>query len=254
MPLPKPNHKTQNQKTWLSVCMGNKVMNKEFPDQSQRAGICYNLWKKKESKATFAVQIDSDQYLYYTITPEDEESNPLNDSNDDSSQDKPATEPENPENDTKADESKKLPSLSGPGINPNQDNSKNFPIRQGGDWENPKLKDQKWFLAESPNLKPIQTDTTHWGVDDWGFPLNDSLNFEVNPTSKPVEWYIGQVDEDYEMNANWPLSFDQIEKDFKRPNKETTPETKLKDKQSKENEDTNKIDKQDKPFSLYFDK
>jgi len=39
MPLPKKGEK-ESRKEFMSRCMGNETMNKEYPDRSQRAAIC----------------------------------------------------------------------------------------------------------------------------------------------------------------------------------------------------------------------
>lgn len=53
MPLPSPKGKTSQEK-FISSCMANPTMNKEYPDQKQRAAVCYSQWKRakkrKESK------------------------------------------------------------------------------------------------------------------------------------------------------------------------------------------------------------
>ena len=45
MPLPKPN-KNEVKEKFLTRCMGNTAMNKEFPDKTQRFAVCNTLWKK----------------------------------------------------------------------------------------------------------------------------------------------------------------------------------------------------------------
>ena len=56
MPIPTPNKKEKSSQEFVSRCMGDKVMNKEYPDQKQRAAICYSQYKrakqKKESKGS----------------------------------------------------------------------------------------------------------------------------------------------------------------------------------------------------------
>jgi ATP-dependent protease ClpP protease subunit len=49
MPLPKPKPK-EEQKDFISRCMGDGVMNKEFPEQEQRAAVCYRQWREKDKK------------------------------------------------------------------------------------------------------------------------------------------------------------------------------------------------------------
>ena len=49
MPIPKPN-KGESKNDFVSRCMGNETMRKEFPDQKQRAAVCNDSYNKsKES-------------------------------------------------------------------------------------------------------------------------------------------------------------------------------------------------------------
>ena len=41
MPLPKPR-KDEKQKAFITRCMGNDLMNAEYPDQEQRSAICHS--------------------------------------------------------------------------------------------------------------------------------------------------------------------------------------------------------------------
>lgn len=50
MPLPKAK-KGEKQSEFVSKCMGDPMMNKDFPDQKQRAAVCYSQFKRK-SKAS----------------------------------------------------------------------------------------------------------------------------------------------------------------------------------------------------------
>ena len=47
MPIPKPG-KDEKENDFISRCMSDKVMNKEYPDEKQRAAICFSQWKQKE--------------------------------------------------------------------------------------------------------------------------------------------------------------------------------------------------------------
>ena len=51
MPIPKPM-KDEKQAQFISRCMGDNTMKKEFPDQVKRTEACANSWDKdkKESK------------------------------------------------------------------------------------------------------------------------------------------------------------------------------------------------------------
>lgn len=44
MPIPKPND-GESQDKFISRCMGNDTMNADYPDNEQRAAICYSSWK-----------------------------------------------------------------------------------------------------------------------------------------------------------------------------------------------------------------
>lgn len=46
MPLLKPS-KNEKQSEFISKCMGDSTMNKDFPDQKQRAAVCYSQFKRK---------------------------------------------------------------------------------------------------------------------------------------------------------------------------------------------------------------
>lgn len=50
MPIPKPS-KNEKQSEFVSKCMGDSSMLKEFPNQKQRAAVCYSQFSKK-SKAS----------------------------------------------------------------------------------------------------------------------------------------------------------------------------------------------------------
>jgi len=46
MPLPTPNS-GESQSTFVSRCMGSDVMNREYPEQKQRAAVCYSQFRRK---------------------------------------------------------------------------------------------------------------------------------------------------------------------------------------------------------------
>jgi len=51
MPIPKPKP-DEAEKYFISRCMDNPIMKKEFPDNKQRIAVCYSSWRgeKKMSK------------------------------------------------------------------------------------------------------------------------------------------------------------------------------------------------------------
>lgn len=46
MPLPKPSKKETEQE-FVSRCMGDDMMNKEYKDQKQKAAICYSQFRSR---------------------------------------------------------------------------------------------------------------------------------------------------------------------------------------------------------------
>ena len=54
MPIPKPSS-GQSQSEFISACMGSDVMKREFPDQKQRAAVCYRQWRKKSKSDEYEI-------------------------------------------------------------------------------------------------------------------------------------------------------------------------------------------------------
>ena len=65
MPIPSPN-KEEKKSDFISRCMGDKVMNKDFTDQKQRAAVCYQKWEEKKSKASLVVSLGEDEVAYFS--------------------------------------------------------------------------------------------------------------------------------------------------------------------------------------------
>lgn len=57
MPLPTPD-KNDTESTFLQKCMSDETMNKDFPDQKQRAAVCYSQFRKKDEKKEKAAAFD----------------------------------------------------------------------------------------------------------------------------------------------------------------------------------------------------
>lgn len=49
MPLPKPG-KGEPENGFIGRCMGDPKMRSEFPDQKQRAAVCYAQWRRKDKE------------------------------------------------------------------------------------------------------------------------------------------------------------------------------------------------------------
>jgi hypothetical protein len=66
MPLPSPKG-SEKQSDFVSRCMGTSVMKNDFPDQKQRAAVCYSQWRKAKNKGksdgTFKDFIDALQNM-----------------------------------------------------------------------------------------------------------------------------------------------------------------------------------------------
>ncbi len=58
MPLPTPK-KGQDKKDFVNICMDNLKMVKEFPDDEQRAAVCYSQWEKSNAN----VEIQDGSYV-----------------------------------------------------------------------------------------------------------------------------------------------------------------------------------------------
>ena len=65
MPLPSPKGK-QDKGNFINNCMGSDSMKKEFPDQKQRAAVCYSKWRK--AKGT--IEIDFTEQIELNKCPE----------------------------------------------------------------------------------------------------------------------------------------------------------------------------------------
>lgn len=57
MPIPKPKEKEDSQK-FVSRCMGNETMKKEYPDQKQRVAICLGQVKQRTKSNLFNQVLD----------------------------------------------------------------------------------------------------------------------------------------------------------------------------------------------------
>ena len=66
MPLPSPKGK-QNEQSFVSSCMSDEGMNKEFPNQKQRAAICYSQYKQaKKAKGSEFIEwsdVSGEEYI-----------------------------------------------------------------------------------------------------------------------------------------------------------------------------------------------
>jgi hypothetical protein len=47
MPLPKPGDK-ENRRDFLSRCMGDEIMNRDYEDNQQRYAVCNSQWRREK--------------------------------------------------------------------------------------------------------------------------------------------------------------------------------------------------------------
>jgi hypothetical protein len=49
MPIPKPQ-KDEKQTDFISRCMSDEIMKKEYPEQAERTAVCFQQWKTKDKR------------------------------------------------------------------------------------------------------------------------------------------------------------------------------------------------------------
>lgn len=64
MPLPSPKGK-EKQGDFISRCMGDNTMGKDFKDQKQRAAVCYSQWRKAKASADVVLGSDDNEMLIF---------------------------------------------------------------------------------------------------------------------------------------------------------------------------------------------
>lgn len=67
MPLILPK-KSEKQDDFVSRCMGDETMNKEFPDQKQRAAVCYSQFKKANASLEASDSLEEYKNDFYEMT------------------------------------------------------------------------------------------------------------------------------------------------------------------------------------------
>jgi hypothetical protein len=63
MPIPKPK-KSEKQGDFVSRCMGDDTMNKEYPNEKQRSAVCYSQWGEKKAKANLIIGEGDNEMLF----------------------------------------------------------------------------------------------------------------------------------------------------------------------------------------------
>lgn len=62
MPIPTPG-KDESKDKFIARCMGNDVMNSEFPDSKQRYAVCQSKWKAEKEKDAEQEETKEEQKL-----------------------------------------------------------------------------------------------------------------------------------------------------------------------------------------------
>lgn len=61
MPISPPSKK-ESKNEFISSCMSE--LSKEFPNQKQRAAVCYSKWSDKKSNASIIFEDGDDEIIY----------------------------------------------------------------------------------------------------------------------------------------------------------------------------------------------
>jgi hypothetical protein len=67
MPIPLPK-KSEKQGDFVSRCMGDETMNKEFTDQKQRAAVCYSQFKKANASIEAAESLEEYKQDFFNMS------------------------------------------------------------------------------------------------------------------------------------------------------------------------------------------
>jgi hypothetical protein len=67
MPLVTPK-KSEKQGEFVSRCMGDETMNKDFPDQKQRAAVCYSQFKKANASLDASESLEEYKNDFYQMS------------------------------------------------------------------------------------------------------------------------------------------------------------------------------------------
>jgi len=67
MPLVTPK-KSEKQGEFVSRCMGDETMNKDFPDQKQRAAVCYSQFKKDNASIGASESLEEYKNDFYNMS------------------------------------------------------------------------------------------------------------------------------------------------------------------------------------------
>lgn len=55
---------------FISRCMGDSVMNKDYKDTKQRVAVCLSTWERKKAKASYCITVGGEEYIAYSEASE----------------------------------------------------------------------------------------------------------------------------------------------------------------------------------------
>ena len=58
MPMPTP-HAGETRESFVSRCMGDRTMRTDFPNQDQRAAVCFRQWRSKPKSGSARDAVDA---------------------------------------------------------------------------------------------------------------------------------------------------------------------------------------------------
>jgi len=58
MPIPRPRQ-NETKNIFISRCMGNPSMRKDYPEQKKRAGVCYAQWRDAEKQEAESLKVET---------------------------------------------------------------------------------------------------------------------------------------------------------------------------------------------------
>jgi len=80
MPMPKPKD-GESEEEFIGRCMGDDLMNEEYPDEKQRLGICHSIWEKEHKTMTIKTEIRKALPKHKTPTSDKAWDGPANEAN-----------------------------------------------------------------------------------------------------------------------------------------------------------------------------
>lgn len=187
MPIPTPRQGKNPEKKsdFISRCMGDSVMNEDFPDQKQRAAVCYQKWDDRKAKASYVIQAGGEEFIAFSeeAIAAEESSKPLN---------KPFRTPGGPKKFSvyvKNDKGNVVKvNFGDPNMEIKRDDPerrKNFRARHGCDNPGPKHKSRYWS-CKFWSSKPVSSMAAKELTDSSDCGCDDDIEWDNLPTTEEM--------------------------------------------------------------------